>query len=246
MINFGKIKTSILENLAMSYLKKDNKKIKNILGLITKNKDIKDLYLLYEDIENKNIEDEETAKKYVEELSSLLKDKNKDLEGIMDELENSIDDNIQINENEIYKILDLLSEEDNLLNLDKKILAKKNLTNHLLRKKEKQEDVNSPKIVNENMLFAVLSNNFNNTFQSSLSESEQKEFKEIMMIKEDELKIKVKDLKENIFFKIDSIISESGNNLELITKLNDVKKEVRGMKNSKHSYYKLKELKNGL
>ncbi len=232
MINFGKIKTSILENLAMSYLKKDNKKIKNILGLITKNKDIKDLYLLYEDIENKNIEDEETAKKYVEELSSLLKDKNKDLEGIMDELENSIDDNIQINENEIYKILDLLSEEDNLLNLDKKILAKKNLTNHLLRKKEKQEDVNSPKIVNENMLFAVLSNNFNNTFQSSLSESEQKEFKEIMMIKEDELKIKVKDLKENIFFKIDSIISESGNNLELITKLNDVKKEVRGMKNS--------------
>jgi len=168
------------------------------------------------------------------------------LEGIMDELENSIDDNIQINENEIYKILDLLSEEDNLLNLDKKILAKKNLTNHLLRKKEKQEDVNSPKIVNENMLFAVLSNNFNNTFQSSLSESEQKEFKEIMMIKEDELKIKVKDLKENIFFKIDSIISESGNNLELITKLNDVKKEVRGMKNSKHSYYKLKELKNGL
>ena len=96
------------------------------------------------------------------------------------------------------------------------------------------------------MLFAVLSNNFNNTFQSSLSESEQKEFKEIMMIKEDELKIKVKDLKENIFFKIDSIISESGNNLELITKLNDVKKEVRGMKNSKHSYYKLKELKNGL
>ena len=137
MKNFGKIKTSILENLAMSFMKKDNKKIKNILGLITKNKDIKDLYLLYEDIEDKNIEDEETAKKYVEELSSLLKDKNKDLEEIMNELEDNIDFDHQINENQIYKILDLLSEEDNLLNLDKKILAKKKFDEPPIKEKRK-------------------------------------------------------------------------------------------------------------
>ena len=96
------------------------------------------------------------------------------------------------------------------------------------------------------MLFAVLSNNFNNTFQNSLSENDQKEFKEIMSIKDDELKTKINELKENILSKVENLINESKNNNELYEKLIGVKHEVNQMCETKYNLYKLKQLKNGL
>ncbi len=249
MKNFGSLKTKLLKKITESYIKDKKSEVKEILETIKQNKDFKELYLLYEDIENKEIEDIDVAKLYVDEVSFLLKTKN-DVEvvKIMNQLNEELKD-IDVEENnKIYEMLDILSEKDNLLNIDKKISVKKQLVDFLTKKKSKEINENKTSLFteNQNLLNAVLTNDFNSIFSNSLNEEDKKELKDILSLGDDKINDNIKDLKENIFFKIDSIIAESKNNLELITKLNDVKKEVREMKNSKHSYYKLKELKNGL
>jgi len=141
-----------------------------------------------------------------------------------------------------------LSENDNLLNIDKKISAKKKLIDFLTGKKNKtvNENKSSIFIKNQNLLHAVLTNNFNTIFDNSLNENEKKELKEIVSLNENELKDKVKNLKESIVSKIDSTILESKDDVELVTKLNNVKTEVMKTETTKYGYYKLKELKNGL
>jgi hypothetical protein len=253
MKNFGLLKMKLLKKITESYVKNEKGELKDVLNTIKENKDFKELYLLYEDIENKEIEDVDVAKDYIDQIGSLLKTKNLKegkfgLNKILNELEEELKD-IQVEDNnEIYKMLDLLSENDSLLNVDKKISAKKKLIDFLTRKKNKEVNENKFSVFteNQNLLNAVLTNNFNSIFNNSLNEEDKKELKDILSLSDDKINDKIKDLKENIFFKIDSIISESKDNLELITKLNDVKTEVLKMKNSKHSYYKLNELKNGL
>ena len=45
-----------------------------------------------------------------------------------------------VENHELYNNLDVLLNEDNLRNIDEKILAKKYLVNYLITKKEKKED----------------------------------------------------------------------------------------------------------
>ena len=66
MKKFGVIKTKILNKLTESYANENKAEIKDILTLIKENKEFKEMYLFYEEIENKYIEDKETAKLYVE------------------------------------------------------------------------------------------------------------------------------------------------------------------------------------
>jgi hypothetical protein len=253
MKNFGSLKMKLLKKITESYIKNNKDELKDILSIIKENKDFKELYLLYEDIENKDIEDIDVAKDYIDQISSLLKTKNLKegkfgLSGILNELDKELKDIKVEDNNEIYQMLDLLSENDSLLNVDKKISAKKKLINFLTRKKNKEVNENKTSLFtqNQNLLNAVLTNNFNSVFSNSLNEEDKKELKDILSLSDDKINEKIKDLKENIFFKIDSTILESKDNLELITKLNQVKREVSSMKNSKYSYFKLKELKNGL
>ena len=49
--------------------------MKEILTTVTKNKDFRDLYLFYEEIENKYFENPEDTKQYLSEVRTLLIDK---------------------------------------------------------------------------------------------------------------------------------------------------------------------------
>ena len=72
MKKFGVIKTKLLNKLTESYANENKTEIKNILTTIKENKDFKEMYLFYEEIENKFIADKETAKLYVEGLNAML------------------------------------------------------------------------------------------------------------------------------------------------------------------------------
>ena len=124
MKKFGVIKTKILNKLTESYANENKAEIKDILTLIKENKDFKEMYLFYEEIENKYIEDKETAKLYVEGVITILKQQMDDLTTFCTSLNKMI--NVEsINENEIYNSLDVLIEKDNLSNIEKKVKAKK-------------------------------------------------------------------------------------------------------------------------
>ena len=135
MKKFGVIKTKILDALTESYAKDKKSEIKTLFNVIKENKDFKEMYLFYEEIENKYINDKEIAQLYVEEVSTLLKNKIKNLSEFCNVLDSSLGKR-ELGENTVYSLLDQLSEEDTLNNIDKKVIAKRKLIEHLTTKKE--------------------------------------------------------------------------------------------------------------
>lgn len=244
MKNFGKIKTKILKTLTESFTNGEKDKVKNILQITKSDKDIKELYVLYEDIETKFIEDVDIAKLYVDELSTVLKNKFVTNTESWNKLVESVN-GVESEENDLYNLLDLLSESDTLLNIDKKVIAKKRLVDHLTKPKEVsiQESVYTE---NEKLLQTVLVNNFNLVYSNTLTEEQQKELKNILSMSNDETKTKIDELKESTLNKINELIVENKDDSSLVTKLNGVISEITNMKVSKYNYYRLSELKNGL
>ena len=244
MKKFGVIKTKLLSKLTESYANENKAEIKDILTTIKENKDFKEMYLFYEEIENKYIDDKETAQLYVEGIASILKQQMEEISNFCTSL-NKIINVESINENEIYNSLDILIENDSLSNIENKVKAKKKLVEHLITKKEIKESKDSTLIPNENLLNAVLANNFNALYSNTLSESQKDELKNILSIPYDEIITKTTELKESIVNQVSTLLSES-NDTDLSNKLNAVKDEVTQMFPSRYNYYRLNELKNGL
>jgi hypothetical protein len=244
MNTFGKIKCKIVSKLSDSYTKQDKKYIKDTLSLIKENKDFVESYVLYENIENKYFGDSETAKFYVEELSKSLNGKSKSLKKFLDKINETIGD-VQIKNISVYDSLDCLMEEDNLLNIENKVKAKIDLVNYLTSKKEIVETTIKSHSKNENLLYAVLANNFNVLYDSSLNENEKNELKNVLSLNHDDLEKSIKDLKESVNDKISKLLSESSET-ELNDKLNKVKNEIQEMNTSRVNYIRLKQLKSDL
>ena len=248
MNKFGELKSKMLTKLTESYTKENKSEVKDILKTIKENKDFKEMYLFYEEIENKYIEDKETAKLYVEGVSTMLLQSmtKEELSVFCESLNKKLGD-VEIKTNELYESLDQLTIKDTLSNIENKVVAKKKLVEHLTTKK----DVNETKKVvysqNENLLHAVLANNFNVLYSNTLSESQQEELKNILSIPSEELESKTVELKESITNQVNILLNEAvANDSEIVSKLNKVKNEVDEMETSRYNYYRLTELKNGL
>jgi hypothetical protein len=245
MNNFGKIKSKLLKKITEAYEQGELKNnTKNLIKVVKKNKDFKEMYMFYEEIENKYFDDKETAKLYVEEIGNILKQKATKVKDFCEVINMSVY-STQIDENELYDSIDQLLEEDSLKNIDKKVVAKKKLVEHLTTKKEIKESKNGTYTSNENLLNAVLANNFNVLYTNNLNEQQQEELKTILSISNEDLITKTTELKESILNKVGSLLSESNDN-DLTTKLSKVKDEVQEMDLSKYNYYRLTQLKNGL
>ena len=202
------------------------------------------MYLFYEEIENKYIEDNETAKLFVEGVESIINQEKNGLLEFCQSLDKKLGD-VEITKNELYESLDYLMVKDTLSNIENKIKAKKYLYDYLTKKKDTKEINKEVYTVNESLLTSVLTNNFNVLYGNTLNEEQQSTLKNILSLSQDDLLIKTEELKENILSKVDTLLIES-NDLELKNKLDSVKKEVSEMSPSKYNYYRLSELKNGL
>lgn len=244
MNKIGVVKSKLLKKLTESFGSGDKSEMKQILSKIVTNKDFKEMYLFYEDIENKYFDNSEVAKLYVEELNSVLKNKSKVISDFCKELNEAIGD-VDFDTNELYEHLDQLTEDDNLTNLDKKIVAKKKLIEHLTTKKNTTADKESTYTTNENLLYSVLANNFNTLYSDKLNEDQKEELKTILSMSSEDLEKNIPELKENILSKVTSMLNESSDN-DLTNKLNSVISEVNSMNSSKYNYLRLKQLKDGL
>jgi hypothetical protein len=247
MNKFGTIKSKLLIKLTESYANENKAEVKDILTTIKENKDFKEMYLFYEEIEGKTFSDKETANLYVEGLSTFFGQTIgnwNNLNMFCESLNNKLGD-IKINSNELYESLDMLSEKDSLSNIEKKVIAKKKLVEHLTSKKEITESKETTLVSNEILLNAILANNFNVLYSNTLSESQKEELKNILSITYDDLIIKSNELQESIIKQVSTLLSESNDN-DLSAKLNAVKDEVIQMYPSRYNYYRLNELKNGL
>jgi hypothetical protein len=217
---------------------------KNLIKVVKKNKDFKEMYMFYEEIENKYFDDKEVARLYVEEIGTILKQKATNVKKFCEVINMSVHDT-QIDENELYDSIDQLLEADSLKNLDKKVIAKKKLVEHLTTKKDIKESEQGTYTANENLLHAVLTNNFNVLYMNNMNEEQKEELKSILSISNEDLISKTNELKESITDKVGSLLNESSDE-DFKGKLKKVKDEVDGMDLSKYNYYRLTQLKNGL
>jgi hypothetical protein len=247
MNKFGAIKTKLLSKLTESYAKENKAEIKDILTTIKENKEFKEMYLFYEEIENKYIDDKETAKLYVEGLNTYFGQPIgnwNNLNMFCESLDKKLGDD-EIKTNELYESLDTLSEKDLLSNIEKKIIAKKKLVEHLTTKKELKESKETTLVPNETLLNAILANNFNILYTQTLSETEKEELKNILSIPYDDLITKSNELAESVINQVSTLLSET-TETDLSNKLKAVKDEVTQMSPSRYNYYRLNELRNGL
>ncbi len=244
MNNFGTIKTKILETMIESYVNNDKKTIKKLLKEIHKHKSFRELYVFYEHIENKYIEDRENAKTFINHIIPILQEHyNKVIPEI--KLINKLIGNKSIEKNVVYEDLDMLCQPDKLENSDKKIIAKLRLIEHLIKPKEIINEESTPIIKNESLLQTVLSNNFNVLYDNILNEEQKLELRQILSLSNKELENNFTTLKEEINDKLNKLLVEE-NDLSLKDKINDVLKELTTMSISKFNYYKLTQLKNGI
>jgi hypothetical protein len=244
MNKFGVLKTKIVTKLTESYATGNMSEFKDIFNTVKKNRDFRDLYLFYEELENKTLPDKETAKQYIEEMIALLKPKLISANGISSRLNKKVS-GVEINENEIYNTIDQLLENDSLFNIDKKLMAKNKLVEHLISKKEQVTDPDITKTtVNESLLNAVLVGNFNVLYNQTLTESDKLELNTILTLNDTDLEVAFIELKENVQTTIGKLIAEDTGSDELKSRLLETSKELNGMKPTKLNYYRLKELKN--
>lgn len=237
MNTFGTIKSKIVKKLTESYISENKSDIKEIVNIIKKDKEFRDLYLFYEDIENKYFSDPEVAKLYVEQISLMLSSKNVLVEGTCNKL-NKLLENVDADINKSYDALDQLLDIDTLKNIEKKVFAKIHILNFITTEKPVSVNESVEFTENEVLLHTVMSNNFNSYYEQSLNEEEKNELKSILTLSNDELNEKITTLKESILTKITTIVTESKDET-LVQKLNDVKKQVNETDVSKYTYYKL-------
>lgn len=242
MATFGHVKNKILVKLTESY-GKDN--FKNNLSTyfkpIMKNNTLKEMYSLYEDVETMTFDDKETAQLYVEELSKVLKGKREEIKTSLIKINELLTD-VKPTDNKIYESLDIISSPDKLGNISSKVVAKKNLVEHLITDKT-NDSLKVSQSVNESLLNSVLVNNFNIGFDKTLSEEDKSKLKDILSLNQEDLKTKFTELTESINQKLDSIVESD---VEFISKSKEVKTEINEMNQSKYNLYRLEELLSNL
>jgi hypothetical protein len=245
MTNFGELKTKILTRLTESYTDKKNNEVKDLIKKLKSNKQLSEMYLFYEGVENLNIETKEKAKLYIESIEPILIEKKMSLKKEMKEFGKLLKD-VVVEHNELYSDLDILSEENNIRNISKKIDAREKLINYLITEKKKEKnELPQVQIENHSLLNAVLVNNFNIKYGDFLNEEQKDIFNKIVSMNNDELLSEMKNIKDELTKKLDNLINESTEE-SVLNKLNSVKKEVYNSENTRFQYYKLVELKNGL
>jgi hypothetical protein len=245
MTNFGELKSKMLTKLTESYNSGNKNELKDLIKKLKSNKNLVEMHNFYEEMESMYFSNKETAKLYVETLEPHFIEKMKTLSSDLKGMSKSLKDVVS-ESNEVYGYLDILSEENNLHNISKKIDAREKFINFLTTKKTvKKEEEPTVKFENHTLLNTVLVNNFNTKYTDFLNEEQKSTFSKIVSMTESELVTETQKIKSEINQKIDSLLNESTDSV-MNEKLNRVKEDLNESETTKLSYFKMTELKKGL
>lgn len=238
MATFGHVKNKILVKLTESYGKKDfSNNLKKYFKPIMKSNVLKEMYSLYEELETMSFDDKETAQIYVGELSKVLKERHHDVSKALIDLNESLKD-VEKTNNDLYEWLDVLSTHDKLGNISNKVIAKKNLVDHLTKKKE-SDYLKVSQGVNENLLNSVLVNNFNISYDKTLTEEEKTKLKSIISLSHTELNEKTKLVYLSINERLDKLVKED---TSFKDKADQVRKQIEEMDHNRYNLYRMEDL----
>lgn len=245
MATFGEIKTKIEETFINLYGKKEFKYFSNqFRTIVLENKDIAELYYIYDDLtENKGMS-VDLVNDYVNEsveYSQILVENNSKILSKVGSWIDAID--LHNNPNNKYETIDTVIYNKSIKNLESILESKKQISKILTTNKVEKTISESINLPLETML--KVANSKLNEEISTLSESEKNEIKEIVSLSKDELELRMVRLKESIVDSLKVKLNESNEN----DLKNTIEKTVDKIQNSPvdfYNYYKLKQLQEGL
>lgn len=243
MNTFGTIKTKI-ENAATELAKKPSFKrfIFEFKQLVLENKDITELYYIYDDLSSNKGLDGDIANDYINESIEysqiLIESQSKKLNDISLWI-NSWSSN---NENS-YSDIDNVIYKTGIKNLETVLESKKNIKSIITKEEDKKpvmESINIPissmvKIANENLKKEI----------EHLNENDKKDLEEILSLSGEELKENFENTKKIVLDTLKNSINES-KDLELKSTVNKTINKIMEAKCNHYDYYKLKKLSLGL
>jgi hypothetical protein len=243
MSTFGTIKTKI-ENTASELAKKPSFKrfIFELNSLILKNKDLCELYYIYDDLSSNKGLPSDIVNDYINETVEysqvLLESQSKRLKDVSLWI-NSWNDKEQNN----YLDIDNAIYTTGIRNLESILESKKNIKNTITKEENKTpviESVNLPissmvKIANENLKKEL----------GSLNENDKNQLDEILSLTGEELKENFNEVKKIVLENLKQSLNESVDN-DLQNTINKTINKIMDTKCNHYDYYKLKKLSLGL
>ena len=242
MNSFGKIKTKLEEASVVSY--KNNQFDKFMIAfkkLVLENRDICELYYIYEDLSSNKGIDKDIVDEYINEnieYSKLLVSENEEM---LDLLTYWLDKIVESSDNR-YNDIDTLIYNDSIKNLEKVLESKKQIKNVLIKESVKEDTkptVNVPISTMVKMYESTLKNNF------VLNEEEIKEISSLKSLSKEEINNELNTLKESVVSKLKGTLTESKDG-DLNSTIQDTINKVMNTNPDHYNLYKLRKLNSGL
>jgi hypothetical protein len=243
MNTFGNIKTKIEEVTAETYNTDMFEIVMNVFNkLVLENKDLAELYYIYDDLSTSKGLDRDIADEYINENIEYSKFLIKDNIQTINLLDTFLSKIVESDKNN-YKDIDNLIYQNSIKNLERILESKKQIKDTLI--KEQSEINNKTEVVN--MPISTMVKVYEDSLKEKLNlkESDLKEIFSITNISNEDLEKEMKDLKESISNKLKLNLNES-TDIDLQNTINQTIKKVMDSECNHYDYYKLKQLNLGL
>jgi hypothetical protein len=239
MIKFGILKSQIENVLLESYNNNTFKQeIKNFKELVLNNKNINNLYYIYDDLNTNKGLNENVINDYIYECVTIYENsinhiKHSDIEKIKSWVKNVKTENL-------YENIDNLFSKD-ILTIENRINSKKIISETLKKQPQPtKEIINLPIISMVNVANKAIVNHID-----SLQESDKKELLNLLSSDDTTLNNEFDSIKENVVLKL----TEMKNNVEdesTKNRIDETLSKVISEKYDKLNYFKLKNLNQNL
>ena len=185
---------SILEN-SFKNKKQFKKNLSVIMGALKYSKPLKEFFILYNEIENKNYNDTKQGEDYLNEAINYLKSKKDKLNKVKPLLDKIIEkrkDLVETKKSNVYNNLDKIIFSNNLKNIDTIVESKKSLVENMVNKKSLLES----KPIDPKILSLVINKNYKKEYENSLTESQQNILKNTLLMNEETLTKEFENIKD--------------------------------------------------
>ena len=242
MNTFGTIKTKIEKASIGLYGKPEFKTyMSQLKTMVLENKDLSELYYIYDDLSKKKGLSNDIATDYINEsieYSQILIENNERSLKNVDEWISSI---VKKSVNN-YKDIDVTIYNKSIKNLETVLESKKRIINTIISedKVKIKESINLPL----KTMLRVANDRLNKEL-SNISESERKELIELSSLSDKSIKLEIDTLKENVISNLKTSLNESKEK-DLKDTIENTIKKISESKYDKYNLYQLRKLNQGL
>ena len=242
MNTFGTIKTKIEKASIGLYGKPEFKTyMSQLKTMVLENKDLSELYYIYDDLSKKKGLSNDIATDYINEsieYSQILIENNERSLKNVDEWISSIVKKPVNN----YKDIDVTIYNKSIKNLETVLESKKRIINTIISedKVKIKESINLPL----KTMLRVANDRLNKEL-SNISESEKKELIELSSLSDKDIILEINTLKKNVISNLKTSLNESKEN-DLKDTIENTIKKISESKYDKYNLYQLRKLNQGL